>query len=87
MEHQNPSQTPSLINKSLAEHIDRISTQYPDAEFYKEEMHDTGRGEGPSLQITVCNEGCIIEEEKFYYKHNSDIALDLQRLNYYLDFS
>jgi hypothetical protein len=87
MEHHNPSHTPSLINKSLAEYIDRISAQYTDAEFYKGEMRDTGRGEGPSLLITICKEGSIIEEETFYYINNSDIVVDLQRLNYYLDFS
>jgi hypothetical protein len=87
MEHQNPFQAPSLVNNSLAEYINRITTQHPDAEFNKEEMRDTGRGEGPSLLITVCRDGSIIEEESFYYKNNSDIAVDLQRLNYYLDFS
>jgi hypothetical protein len=56
------------------------------AEFYKEELRDTGRGEGPSLLITVCQDRSIIEEGSFYYTDNSDIALDLEKLDAYSDF-
>ena len=74
------------MNASLAECIERSINLYPDAEFYKEEMRDTGRGEGPSLLITICGNGSILEEEKFYYADNADIAVDRDNLEAYLDF-
>ncbi|RSK24927.1 hypothetical protein [Hymenobacter metallilatus] len=78
---------PALINSALSEYVKRIAKLYPEAEFYKEEMRDTGRGEGSSLLLTVCQNNSILEEENFYYTHNSDITLDLDLLEYYLDFS
>lgn len=84
--HEAADRLPALINTSLAEYVKRIAELYPKAEFYKEQMRDTGRGEGPSLLLTVCENGGIIEEDKFYYPNNSDIAVDLKTLDAYLNF-
>jgi hypothetical protein len=86
MNQQSSNPLPTLNNASLAEYVGRLAVLYPNAEFYKEELRDTGRGEGPSLLITVCQDGSIIEEENFYYPDNADISLDLEKLDAYLDF-
>lgn len=86
MKQQSDALIPVLVNSSLAEYVKRVAALYPNAEFYKEEMRDTGRGEGPSSLLTICEDGSILEEENFYYPNNSDITVDLETLNAYLDF-
>ncbi|WP_165822281.1 hypothetical protein [Hymenobacter edaphi] len=78
---------PGLFNRALSDYVSAISAQYPDAEFYKERMRDSGRGEGPTLQITVCQNDGIIEEENFFYANQSELDADLENLVFYLEFA
>jgi hypothetical protein len=79
-------QRPALRNTSLLSYVQGVEARYPEGEFYKEELRDTGRGEGPSLGITVCGNGEVLEEENFYYASYQDLLDDLEDLAYYLDF-
>jgi hypothetical protein len=78
---------PALKNASLLRYVQEAEVKYPGAEFYKEELRDTGRGEGPSLGISICKNDEILEEENFYYPSHEDLLADLSNLIYYLDFA
>lgn len=78
---------PAITNSALARYIEDVQERYPNAEFYKEKKRDSGRGEGSSLLITICENGSIEEEETFYYSGNSDLESDLETLDSYLEFS
>lgn len=78
---------PQLTNAGLAQYVREIELKYPAAEFYKEELRDSGRGEGPSLGISICEDGVLLEEEQFYYGSYDDLIADLGNLAYYLDFA
>ncbi|MDO7874736.1 hypothetical protein Q5H93_08325 [Hymenobacter sp. ASUV-10] len=83
----NTIKIPTLANQILAEYLSAVSTRYPAAEFYKEKMQDSGRGEGPTLLLTVCKDDEILEEESFLYANQSKLDEDLKNLIYYLDFA
>ncbi|GAB3879677.1 hypothetical protein GCM10028824_43520 [Hymenobacter segetis] len=83
---QTTANIPTLFNQALAEYVSNISTQYPEAEFYKEKKRDSGRGEGPTLMLTVCEHDEILEEETFFYANQSELDEDLNNLIFYLDF-
>lgn len=78
---------PAITNSALARYIEEVQERYPNAEFYKEKKRDSGRGEGSSLLITICENGGIEEEETFYYSGSSDLESDLENLDCYLEFS
>jgi hypothetical protein len=78
---------PQLYNSALQAYVRDIEARYPAGEFYKEEKRDSGRGEGPSLLITVCQDGDILEEEDFLYGNATHLCEDLENLSFYLDFS
>ncbi len=84
---QNTINIPILTNQSLTEYVSTISTKYPDAEFYKEKKRDSGRGEGPTLLLTICKDDVILEEESFFYANQSKLDEDLENLVFYLDFA
>ena len=79
--------TPTLANASLLRYVQEIEAKYPNAEFYKQELPDSGRDEGPTLGITVCENDEILEEENFYYNSHNDLVADLKNLVFYLEFS
>lgn len=78
---------PTLFNGALAEYVSNISIQHPEAEFYKEKKRDSGRVEGPTLMLTVCENDEILEEETFFYANQSELDEDLDNLIFYLDFA